>query len=371
LVLLLEAYQLKNHKDGPIFQPDESCLIDSEKQLLIAVAEAYNISGVDPDLAGRNNCGDHIQIAFFANGQRCLLRQWPYYCCSDAAIKFSLALQEHARDNGASIPATLDAANGCRIFDWGDSRFSIQHFVGDSYDPTRPAQLLSCATALGHYHRAVADFELAGDMRPALGEWNAVRISRHNLRILTTAVAESEAMCKDKKRLLHVLSIIEKMLEDAVQSMESLGWSNLPLVPVHGDYHQFNCRFEQDRVVGIVDFDNARFEPRLYDVAHALVEILGLEWRHECDEDRLWQTARVLEPARIAPWLSAYKCCAPVLSESEIELLPLVCAAVWPEMLNAFYSGYEAAIAGCDVVAEFMRYLLDNTDILSECVREA
>jgi len=57
--------------------------------------------------------------------------------------------------------------------------------------------------------------------------------------------------------------------------MERLGWAELSLIPVHGDYHHFNCRFKGDRVVGIVDFDNARMECRLYDVAHALNITLG------------------------------------------------------------------------------------------------
>jgi Ser/Thr protein kinase RdoA (MazF antagonist) len=140
--------------------------------------------------------------------------------------------------------------------------------------------------------------------------------------------------------------------------VKSLGWSELSLIPVHGDYHQFNCRFEGDQVAGIVDFDNTRLEPRLYDVAYAINDMLGMDWRREPDDKFLWSRSRLLEPAALKKWLRAYNRYAPPLSKEEIKLLPLVCAVVWPETIHAFYPRISEEVEDCNNVIKVIENLL-------------
>ena len=341
-------------------QQDDPHLNDVERKLLADVAEAYGLSDLNRALASRDAWDHRIQIAFYVGRQRYLLKQWPRYCQSDEELCFIFAVQDYARDGGAPVPPILATRDGRRVFDWRGLRFSVQHFVGDPYDPKQLKQILNCAATLGQYHRAVAKARLES------GQWGIVSLSRHHLDVLRNAVTEGQLPTGDKRHVQKVLAELQEMLAVAEQRMESLGWSDLDVIPVHGDYHQFNCRFEGDRVVAIVDFDNSRLEPRIYDVAYALDMMLGLDWRREPDEDFLWRNARPLDLAVLQPWMTAYNRYAPPLSETEIRLLPWVCAAVWPEAIHGFLPKSTAEVPGCEEVAECMHHLLDNAPLLSE-----
>jgi len=340
-------------------QQNNPHLNEVERELLADVAEVYGLSDLSEALTSRDAWGDRIQIAFSAGRRRYLLKQWPRYCQADEEVRFVLAVQDRAREGGVPVPSILATREGRRVFDWRDRRFGLQHFVGRPYDPERPMQILSCAETLGQYHRAVADARIDGE------EWNIVGVSRHHLDGLNEAVAERQLSEEEKRRVRRVIDELHEMLTAAGGQMESLGWSDLDAIPVHGDYHLFNCRFEGDRVAAIVDFDNSRLEPRIYDVAYAMDMMLGLDWRREPEEEYLWRDARLLGPEAIGPWMTAYSRYAPPLSDTEIRLLPWVCAAVWPEAIHGFLPKTAAEVPGCERVAECMRYLLDNASMLS------
>ena len=346
-------------------QQNDPHLNTTERKLLADVAEAYSLADFDRALASRDAWDNRIQIAFSTGSQRYLLKQWPRYCQSDEELRFILAVQDCARDRGVPISPILTTRDDRRVFDWRGRRFSVQHFVGNPYDAQRPKQILSCAATLGQYHRAVAQVRLEG------GQWGVVDLSRHHLETLRNAVIEGQLSPEDKRHVQEALADLQEMLTFTERRMELLGWSDLDVIPVHGDYHQFNCRFEGDRVVAIVDFDNSRLEPRLYDVAYALDMMLGLDWRREADEDFIWRNVRLLEPAILHPWMTAYSRYAPPLSEAEIQLLPWVCATVWPEAIHGFLPKSTVEVPGCEKVVECMRHLLANALLLSEHIERA
>jgi homoserine kinase type II len=45
----------------------------------------------------------------------------------------------------------------------------------------------------------------------------------------------------------------------------------LPFLPIHGDYHQGNLKYEASRVIGVFDFDWSKIDLRLFDLAQAMV----------------------------------------------------------------------------------------------------
>jgi homoserine kinase type II len=63
----------------------------------------------------------------------------------------------------------------------------------------------------------------------------------------------------------HILSVVDRALIPAQDV------SRMPQIPVHCDYHQGNLKYEGSRVIGVFDFDWAKIDLRLFDVALALV----------------------------------------------------------------------------------------------------
>jgi homoserine kinase type II len=64
--------------------------------------------------------------------------------------------------------------------------------------------------------------------------------------------------------------------EDILEKLDQVlisnsGCESLPQLPIHGDYHQGNLKYEGSRVTGVFDFDWSRIDIRLFDLAQAVV----------------------------------------------------------------------------------------------------
>lgn len=58
----------------------------------------------------------------------------------------------------------------------------------------------------------------------------------------------------------------------AGEEADSAGYHLWPRTLVHGDWHPGNLLFREDHVAGVFDFDTARFEPRVIDIANGLLQ---------------------------------------------------------------------------------------------------
>jgi homoserine kinase type II len=45
----------------------------------------------------------------------------------------------------------------------------------------------------------------------------------------------------------------------------------MPQIPIHGDYHQGNLKYDGFRVIGVFDFDWSKIDLRLFDLGQALL----------------------------------------------------------------------------------------------------
>ena len=71
----------------------------------------------------------------------------------------------------------------------------------------------------------------------------------------------------------HLLRRIHDATEDIAQTWLS-GWQSPTREPIevicHGDFAPYNCVFDQDKLIGVIDFDNAHPGNREWDLAYAL-----------------------------------------------------------------------------------------------------
>ena len=235
-------------------------LTELEQELLEDVAKAYGLSHNIQLIANFVVWGNRIVVAFSIEGQNYFLKQWPSFVESDDELAYRLAVQDRARKRGLPVPLILSTINSNRIFCWRERRFSLQHFVGSSYNPElRHHQIMACATSLGKYHSAVLGETLGGK------RWkdDPFAESMNVLLRAKDALLGSQLQNEEKEHVLSLISEMNKLLKLTRQKMEHLGWFRLPIMPIHGDFCQFNCRFDGNQVVGIVDWDHSRLAPRL------------------------------------------------------------------------------------------------------------
>jgi Ser/Thr protein kinase RdoA (MazF antagonist) len=332
-------------------------LDDADSALVAGVLSSYGLSGPVSDVARVMVWGDRLVVAFTAPQGRFFLKEWPGFCETEDEIAFCLDIQETARERGVPAPRIYRTTHGDRTHVTGTRRFSLHEFVGKAYDPARSAaQIASCARVLGRLHRVTATVEIGGK------RWrdDPFDLSRESLDRATTDLERARWSSAARRQRLQALERLSLALTHARREMERLGWWEVAVQPIHGDYCQFNCRFRGDGVAAIIDWDHARLAPRISDVAHALNVTLG--WAREIDyyEDFRWRDARPLRPDEVGVWLARYCQSAGPLTVQEARLLPWACLAHWPRQTAGFALEDVGNPDGPDLIAGYVLRLQDD-----------
>ena len=66
-----------------------------------------------------------------------------------------------------------------------------------------------------------------------------------------------------------IVATLERQTADLVSRFA--GHSELPRLVIHGDYYADNLLFDGDRIVGVLDYDEASWQPRVAELAEALI----------------------------------------------------------------------------------------------------
>jgi homoserine kinase type II len=143
--------------------------------------------------------------------------------------------------------------------------YEIQEYIqGTPYDHDQPAHLEAAAAMLGRYHDIVEGFA------PAVlrqGDLYSPAFLCANLTNLTKAWQ----LDRDPD-LSQIIWQLDAHATDLAARFAEHG--TLPHLVIHGDYYAGNLLFD-DRdsgcIVGVVDYDKARWQPRVVELAEALI----------------------------------------------------------------------------------------------------
>jgi homoserine kinase type II len=250
-----------------------------------------------------------------------------------ADIRFEQALICHLRKNGFSLAADIirgrDGITFVHSRDDGaahGSYWAVFEFLSgeDTYSWTQTnltnAEFQSSAEILAHLHHAGYGFQTppeADRLQPRIMEFLATFPAAYQ----DYARQAGQRTC-DRVFLGHLDRIIRTInaclsFNDHVQGCLEL--------PVHGDYHPGNLKYQGYKVVGVFDFDWSNVDYRLFDVALSLVYFVSI-WRGE--------TAVSLRLDMFELFLTAYhQTCrtldgiAPLSLDEQDMLVPMLTAA--------------------------------------------
>ena len=182
---------------------------------------------------------------------------------ASAVIRAQHALMARLRQSGFPAPAVVPTVNGETLHVAGGECYEIQEYIaGEPYDHTRPAHLAEAAVTLGRYHACVQGF--APRALRDLEELYTPAILGTNLNGLTRAWGFAQ-----DPDLVPVVRQLEAHAADLAARFAQHGV--LPHAIIHGDYYAGNLLFEGDRIVGVVDYDKARWQARVVELAEALI----------------------------------------------------------------------------------------------------
>jgi homoserine kinase type II len=195
-------------------------------------------------------------------GRYFLKRRHPQLCQPDL-IRAQHCLMAWLRERQFPAPAVVPTVEG-ETFVVLDGQFYELHayIEGRPYDPHRRGHLVAAGRMLACYHEAVTDF--APD---ALCHRGAL-YSPAFLQEVLARLVEAWSLDQDPG-LADVVGELRAHALDLRARFSSHG--PLRHLVIHGDYYADNLLFDDDRIVGVFDYDKACWQPRAVELAEALI----------------------------------------------------------------------------------------------------
>ena len=237
--------------------------------------------------------------------------------------------------------------------------YEMFEFVdGEPYDGSLDATF-SAGRILGLYHKLLADFR--GDYAPPTGSYHNAKAIRQAIRSAPDRLSVDARPSPDE--LNGTVDYIEEAYDNCARQAEALGLSRWAVQIVHGDWHPGNMLFRDRMVVAVIDYDAARSQQRVIDLANGALQfsIIGggedlTRWPEYVDESRFKRFLRGYDSVN-------------VVSVAEIKAVPyLMCeAAIAEAVLPIAATGSFGRMDGggfLKMIERKVRWILSHLDEL-------
>ena len=239
-------------------------------------------------------------------------------------VRFEHALVAHLRNNGFPAPVFVPCVSGEAPVVVDGYLYSASVFVkGSPYQAENVEHLQEAARTLAKYHRIVASF---GSLPPPGREPFLSETLRERLAAMPSPeiIGDFSARYAERDpRIPDLLASLPYVLERGRTVLGLLDrlYPVLPKLVIHGGCRRGSTLFKGDRLVAMLDFDSARLEARVLDLAIAFHDF-GKVWGEPGSPD----FKVPLDLRIVSEFLDAYQEINP-LEEAEIEALPILLAA--------------------------------------------
>jgi homoserine kinase type II len=228
-------------------------------------------------------------------------------------------LVQHLHRADFPAPRIVPTRTGHTLLTLDGEWYEIQEYIeGEPYNHDRPAHLHEAATTLGRYHTCVEPFTPQALRSP--GDLFTPPVIRNNLSNLIDLWGIDQE--RESAKLAGRLSI-----EISHLAARFAAHGTLRQLVTHGDYYGGNLLFDGDRIVGVVDYDKAQWQPQIAEVAEALIYFASPGSGHM--KHIVYPGFLEWEP--LSCFLESYYQSRP-LEESEICALPDYVEGVWLSM---------------------------------------
>ncbi len=210
-------------------------------------------------------------VATTSRGRFFVKRRHPSYH-HEGLIRAQHALIEHLRRQGFPAPRLVKTLADETILVLEGQWYEIQEFIdGEPYDHDRPAHLEQAAITLGMYHHGVRGFG-ARAFRSLPDLYSPATANELLQRLIHEGRPDRDPSSSDAARRL------QAEVHDLADHFGR--HPTPPRLVIHGDYYADNLIFSGDRIVGVVDYDRARLEPRVAELAEALIYFASPQTSH-------------------------------------------------------------------------------------------
>jgi len=243
----------------------------------------------------------------------------------------------------------------------------FEYVRGDFFNHSNRASQYAGYT-LARLHRLLSGQELIYE--PPGGSYHGAPGVKGHIAAVPRAVTTVDVDASEAE-LLETCAFLRTAYDDAATNVDSLGFPSWRRCVNHGDWHPGNLLYRSYRVIAVIDFDSARLEPRIADVANGALQFamkIG-----DADDPATWPDD--LAADRIRAFLHGYdQGTDEPLTSAEFDALPwlVVEALIAESVVPIAATGSFARIPGgpfIEMIRRKVEWLLPRTDKLVEYVR--
>ena len=238
-------------------------------------------------------------------------------------VAFTHQIQLHLAAENFPLPHLIGTRpDNSSMLVWNDRIYEMFEFIeAGSYDGS-PETIHDAGRILGLYHKLLANFH--GDYIPPKGSYHrALGVSQAVGNTVTSLPLETRP---EPEVLMKTVEFLKKAYRHCAEKANESGIPDWPRQIVHGDWHPGNMLFRDKLVAAVIDYDSARLQPRVIDLANGALQFSIIGGSEDPSE---WPAH--LDVTRLRGFLSGYDS-ANVISKAELKVIPyLMCEAMIAE----------------------------------------
>jgi len=178
------------------------------------------------------------------------------------------------------------------MLQWNDTVYELFEYIkGISYDSSLE-QTGDSGRIQAIFHKLLKEFK--SEYHPPAGSYHASKHVTGALdRIPATLVKLFPDAAAQEEAIKQLVQFLHSAYASAMVRLNDMGLLDWPTQIVHSDWHPGNMLFRGPRVVAVIDYDAARIQQRIIDVANGALQfsILGggedpNQWPNHVDEER-------------------------------------------------------------------------------------
>ena len=240
-------------------------------------ATVIEVWGIPVDSCDRIVMSDHNALAWIGSGSESYIAKWSVDPERFAQLSALATVTGWLGEQGISVSAPVAAMDGSLQVEVADVSIGLQRQIaGELLDVSSESQVRAAGAELAHLHAALAAYPFVDELPGSTAEHRQV-----DVRI---------SAWLDSERSKSAPGIALQELRQLVASRSA---APLQAQLVHGDFRSANILVANERVAAILDFEEARLDVPVVELAHAAV-LLGTrfrDWGPVSSEVRDWLLA--------------------------------------------------------------------------------
>ncbi len=195
----------------------------------------------------------------------------------------------------------------------------FEYIKGTSYDNSLEATA-DAGKTLGLLHKLLAEYQ--PEYEPPQGSYHGARFVAQAMDQIPVTLSKHDPRrtADASEKVAQVVQFLHSSYNESAMRVNELGLADWPMQIIHSDWHPGNMLFRGPRVVAVIDYDAARIQQRVIDVANGALQfsILGggddpQQWPDYIDESRFKRFLRAYDAVpncvlsraelRTVPWL--------------------------------------------------------------------